>query len=105
MNSLTELLRDAKHTSQRLATQGTAYGFTHQALRRVYEAVREQTLGEMRAALGWSFMLDESTDLTVTKQLLITVKYYHVDTKATRIRILDLLPIANGKATTMLQAV
>ena len=59
----------------------------------------------MRAALGWSFMLDESTDLTVTKQLLINVKYYHVDTKATRIRILDLLPIANGKATTMLQAV
>ena len=105
VDSITELLRDATHTSQRLATQGTPYGFTHQALRRVYEAVREQTLSEMRAALGWSFMLDESTDLTVIKQLLITVKYYHIDTKATRIRVLDIIPIPNGKARTMLQVV
>ena len=50
-------------------------------------------------------MLDESTDLTVTKQLLITVKYYHFSSKATRYRILDLIQLPDGKAETMLVAV
>ena len=72
ISSLTELLRDASHTSQRLATQGTTHGFTRHAFRRVFEAVRKQTLEEMQDARGWTFMLDESTDLTLTKQLLIT---------------------------------
>ena len=62
-------------------------------------------MSEIQAAREWSFMLDESAALTVIKQLLITVKYYHVDTKATRIRVLDIIPIPNGKATTMLQVV
>ena len=30
-DSITELLRDASHTSKRLATQGISYGFTYQA--------------------------------------------------------------------------
>ena len=105
ISSLTELLRDASHTSQRLATQGTTHGFTQHAFRRVFEAVRKQTLEEMQDARGWTFMLDESTDLTVTKQLLITVKYYHFSSKATRYRILDLIPLPDGKAETMLVAV
>ena len=105
VDALTEILRDATHTSQRLATQGTIHGFTQQAFRRVFEAVRKQTLMEMENARGWTFMLDESTDLTVTKQLLITVKYYHVGTKKTRTRILDLSAIPDGKAETMLNAV
>ena len=50
-------------------------------------------------------MLDDTTDLTVTKQLLITVKYYHVSSKATRYRILDLIPLSDGQAETMLVAV
>ena len=77
INALTELLDDALHTSQRLATQGSAHGFTHHAFRRVFEAVRQQTLMEIEEARGWIFMLDETTDLTVTKQLMITVKYYN----------------------------
>ena len=77
INVLTELLKDALHSPQRLATQGTVHGFTHKAFQRVFEAVRKQTLMEIDEARGWTFTLDESTDLTVTKQLLITVKYYH----------------------------
>ena len=103
VNALTELLEDALHTSQRLATQGTLHGFTHHAFRRVFEAIRKQTLMQIEEARGWSFMLDESTDLTVTKQLLITVKYYyHWSTKMIRIRVLDIIPIPNGLAETML---
>ena len=59
INTLTELLKDDLHTSQRLATQGTAHGFTYQAFRRVFEAVRKQTLTEVEEARGWTFMLDE----------------------------------------------
>ena len=105
VGAVTELLRDASHTSQRLAAQGTNYGYTYHAYKRVFDAIRKQTLREMHDARGWTFMLDESTDLTVTKQLLVTVKYYHVDTKTTRTRILDLTAIPNGQAETMLKAV
>ena len=50
-------------------------------------------------------MLDESINLTVTKQLLITVKYYHISTKATLNRILELSPIRDGLPKTMVGAV
>ena len=50
-------------------------------------------------------MLHESTNLTVTKQLLITVKSNHISTKATLNRILELIPIPDGLPETMLGAV
>ena len=69
ISSLLELLWDATHTSQRLATQGMTHGFAHNTFRMVYKAVRKQTLGEMQNARGWTFMIDESTHLTATKKL------------------------------------
>ena len=50
VNALTELLEDALHTSQRLTTQGTVHGYTHHAFRRVFEAIRKQTLMEIEEA-------------------------------------------------------
>ena len=42
VGAVTELLRDASHTSQRLAAQGTTYGYTYHAYKRVFDAIRKQ---------------------------------------------------------------
>ena len=50
----------------------------------------------------FSIIMDETTDVSVSKQLAIMVEFYDIDKSNTIVELLDLVQCDNGKAETLL---
>ncbi|KAH7978728.1 hypothetical protein HPB49_006553 [Dermacentor silvarum] len=59
----------------------------------------------VKEAPGYSLMLDESTDVSTTKQLCVSVRFHNSETNCISDTFLDLKEVANGTAEVMHQCV
>ena len=65
----------------------------------------EEILHKLEASPFFSIIIDEATDIALTKQLDLCVQYFDIETAIVKVCYLKLLEIATGNAETITDAI